>query len=191
MQAISISRQMGSGGDELAERVAAQLKWGRVSYEVINRAGLAAGAPQVALAEIDELGLLNLRPTAAERRAYQHQVERIIRELAEAGLVVIVGRGSQVILQNQPGVLHVRVVAPLEARLARLQEEKRLSVEAAQARLLKSDQTRARYLWRNYRRRLDDPTLYHLIINTGLLDIAQATTIVVQTYRELTTKSAA
>ena len=191
MQAISISRQMGSGGDELAERVAAQLKWGRVSYEVINRAGLAAGAPQVALAEIDELGLLNLRPTAAERRAYQHQVERIIRELAEAGLVVIVGRGSQVILQNQPGVLHVRVVAPLETRLARLQEEKRLSVEAAQARLLKSDQTRARYLWRNYRRRLDDPTLYHLIINTGLLDIAQATTIVVQTYRELTTKSAA
>jgi cytidylate kinase len=191
MQAISISRQMGSGGDELAEQVAAQLKWGRVSYEVINRAGLAAGAPQVALAEIDELGLLNLRPTAAERRAYQHQVERIIRELAEAGLVVIVGRGSQVILQGQPGVLHVRVVAPLEARIARLQQEKRLSVEAAQARLLKSDQTRARYLWRNYRRRLNDPTLYHLVINTGLLDVAQATTIVVQTYRGLTTKSAA
>ncbi|RPJ55347.1 MAG: cytidylate kinase-like family protein, partial [Dehalococcoidia bacterium] len=133
MQAISISRQMGSGGDELAERVAAQLKWGRVSYEVINRAGLAAGAPQVALAEIDELGLLNLRPTAAERRAYQRQVERIIRELAEAGLVVIVGRGSQVILQGQPGVLHVRVIAPFEARIVWLQQEKQLSAEAASA----------------------------------------------------------
>jgi cytidylate kinase len=186
MQAISISRQMGSGGDELAQRVAMQLHWGRVNHEVMNRAALAAGAPHMALAEIDELGLLNLRPSAAERRAYQREMERVIHELAEAGLVVIVGRGVQVILQNQPGVLHVRVVAPLEMRVTRLQQTRRLSAEAALACLAQSDRARARYLRCTYSRNIDDPLLYHLVINMGLLEMTPAVNLVVQTYRELT-----
>jgi CMP/dCMP kinase len=151
----------------------------------MNRAALAAGAPHMALAEIDELDLLNLRPSAAERRAYQREVERIIRELAEAGMVVIVGRASQVILQNQLGVLHVRVVAPLEMRVARLQQTKRLSAEAARACLAQSDRARARYLRRTYGRNIDDPTLYHLIINMGLLEMTPAVNLVAYTYREL------
>jgi CMP/dCMP kinase len=185
MQAISISRQMGSGGDELAQRVALQLHWGRVNHEVMNRAALAAGAPHMALAEIDELGLLNLRSTTTERRVYQREVECIIRELAEAGLVVIVGRGVQVILQNQPGVLHVRVVAPLEMRVVRLQQTKHLSLEAAHACLAQSDHARARYLRRTYNRNIDDPLLYHLVLNMGLLEMTQAVNLVARTYQEL------
>ncbi|MBN1219816.1 MAG: cytidylate kinase-like family protein [Anaerolineae bacterium] len=183
MGAISISRQMGSRGDELARQVAERLKWGYICHEVINWAAQAAGVPQVALAEIDELGFFNLRPSAKERQAYQSQVEHIIRELASEGYVVIVGRGGQVILQDWPDVLHVRVVAPLETRVAWLQQEKSLSAEAARARLAKSDRTRLRYLWRNYGQHLDDPTLYHLILNMGRFDLPQAVNLVVQTYQ--------
>jgi len=186
MSAITISRQMSSRGDELALQVAQQLGWRRIDRDLINTAAKAAGAPQVALAEIDELGLLDLRPTAEERQAYQSHVERFIRELAEKGDVVIVGRGGQVVLRDQPDVFHIRVVAPLEKRITWLQQEKKLSAEAARACLEKCNRTRTRYVWRNYGAHLDDPTLYHVIVNTGLLDLPQAVNLVVQTFRAWT-----
>jgi cytidylate kinase len=186
MGAITISRQMDSGGDELALYVAQRLGWRRVCRDLINQAALAAGVPQVALAEIDELGLLRLRPSTRDWQAYQGQVERIIRELADEGDVVIVGRGGQVVLRGRPDVLHVRVVAPLEVRIASLQQKKNVSAEAARTRLEASDKARARYLWRSHSARLDDPALYHFIINTGLLGLSHAGHLVVQAFQEWT-----
>lgn len=183
MSAITISRQMGSQGDELAVQVAQHLGWRRVDRELINTAAKAAGAPQVALAEIDELGLLDLRPTTAERQAYQSYIERFIRELAAEGDVIIVGRGGQVVLRDRPDVFHLRVVAPFEQRVTWLQQQKNLSMEAARACLEQSNRSRTRYVWQNYGAHLDDPTLYHVIINTGLLGLPQAVNLVVQAFR--------
>lgn len=186
MSAITISRQMGSQGDEIAWQVAQQLGWRRVDRELINRSALAAKVPQVALAEIDELGLFGLRPSAKEWRAYQSQVEQFIRDLADEGGVVIVGRGGQVVLRDRPDVLHVRVIAPFEARVSRLQQKEKISVEAAQARLKESLKARAQYLQRSYSVQVDDPSLYHLVINIGLVNVSQATDLVVQAFQVLT-----
>jgi cytidylate kinase len=180
MGAITISRQMGSRGDELADLLAQQLGWRQVCRDLINQAALAAGVPQVALAEIDEFGFLGLRPSAKEWQAYQSQVKRIICDLADQGDVVIVGRGGQVVLRGHPQVLHVRVVAPFEARIAQLRLERRVSRESACACLEASDKARTRFLRRSHGVRLDDPTLYHFTINTGLLDLSQAVDLVIQ-----------
>ena len=180
MSAITLSRQMGSRGDELALRVAEHLGWRRVCRDLINQAARSAGVPQVALAEIDELGFLGLRPSAREWKAYRSQVERIIRELADAGDVVIVGRGSQVVLRGRPDVLHVRVIAPFEVRISRLQAERNVSADSARACLEASDRARTRFLRRSHDVRLADPALYHLIINTGLLDVSQAADLIVR-----------
>jgi cytidylate kinase len=185
MSAITISRQMNSRGDELASLVAQCLGWRQVCRTLINQAARTAAAPQVALAELDELDFFGLRPSPKQWRAYQHQVENFIRQLADEGDVVIVGRGGQIILRDRPDVLHVRVVAPLETRVAWLQQEKNLSAEAAHAQLTKSAQSRARYLRRSYKVDVDEPTLYHLVINTGLLDLSQAAKLVVQALRGL------
>jgi cytidylate kinase len=180
MNAITISRQTGSQGDELALQVAQRLGWQRVCRDLINQAALAAGVPQVALAEIDELGFFGLRPSARDWQAYQRQVERIITDLANVGHVVIVGRGGQMALRGRPDVLHVRVVAPLENRVTFLQQEKNISAESARAWLQASSKARAHYIRRSYRVDLDDPTLYHLVVNTGMLDVAHAVDLVVQ-----------
>ena len=185
MSAITVSRQMGSRGDELALGVAERLGWRRVCRDLINQAAQAAGVPQVALAEIDELGFLGLRTSAKEWGAYQSQVERILRELADEGDVVIVGRGGQVVLRERPDVLHVRVVAPLEMRVDRLRRERNVSEESARACLEASARARARYLRRSHGVRVDDPALYHLTINTGLLDLSQAVDLVVRLPRSL------
>lgn len=186
MSALTVSRQMDSGGDELALQVAQRLGWRVVCRDLINQAALAACVPQVALAEIDELGFLGLRPSSRDWQAYQSHVKRIIRELADEGKVVIVGRGGQAVLRGRPDVLHVRVVAPLEVRVARLQQGKNISAESARACLEASDRARARYLRRSHGIRLDDPTLYHLIINIGLLDLSHAVDLIVHVLQEWT-----
>lgn len=186
MSAITISRQMGSLGDELASQVAQRLGWRRVCRDLINQAALAAGVPQVALAELDEFGFFGLRPSAKDWQAYQSQVERIIRDLADEGDVVIVGRGGQMALRGRPDVLHVRIVAPFEVRVARLQQEKNFSAESARACLEASRKARARYIQRSYGVQLDDPALYHLVVNTGLLDLPQAVNLVVGAIQQLT-----
>jgi cytidylate kinase len=121
-----------------------------------------------------------LRPSANDWQAYQNQVERIIRELSDAGEVVIVGRGGQVVLRGRPDVWHVRVIAPPEARVARLQEERKVSAESARACLEASDRARARFLRRSHGVNVADPALYHLTINTGLLDLPQAVDLIVR-----------
>jgi cytidylate kinase len=135
----------------------------------------------MALVDIDELGLLNLRPSAKEWRAYQTHVEGIIHAWAYKGETVIVGRGGQMALQGWPDVFHIRVVAPLEMRVAHVQQKENISAESARARLEASAKTRARYLRQSYGVQLDDPTLYHLTVNTGLLGLPQAISLVIQT----------
>ena len=184
MSAITISRQMGSQGSQLAQQVAERLGWRWVSRELINQAALAAGLPEVALAEIDELGLFGLHPSTKERQAYRQQIETVIQDLAEAGQVVIVGRGGQVILRSRPDIFHVRVVAPLQTRVGWFQQEKHISARAAQACLLESDRVRIRYLEQNFGAQLNDPTLYHVVINTEALGLAAAAMLVIQTYSD-------
>jgi cytidylate kinase len=184
MSAITVSRQVGSRGDDLAALIARQLGWRWVSRDLINQAALAAGVPQVALAEVDELGLFGIRPSAREWRAYQAQVERIICELANAGAVVIVGRGGQVVLRQRPEVLHVRVVAPLQTQLAWLREERRLAEDAARSCLETINRARARYLRRCYGVDVNDPSLYHLVVNTGMVELDQAATLIVRAWRD-------
>ncbi|MCS7260660.1 MAG: cytidylate kinase-like family protein [Anaerolineae bacterium] len=185
MSAITVSRQVGSRGDELAALVAQRLGWRLVGRELINQAAREAGVPEVALAEMDELRLLDIRPSTRDWRAYQLQVERIIRNLADEGRVVIVGRGSQIVLRERPGVLHVRVVAPLAQCLEWLQQERGLSREAAIAYLATSSRTRARYIRRSYHVDVNDPALYHLVVNTGLLALEQAANVIIQALREI------
>jgi len=186
VSAITLSRQVGSQGDELAALVAERLGWRWISRQLINQAALAAGVPEVALAQLDELDMLRLRPTTRQWRAYQNQVERIIRELADRGQAVIVGRGGQVILRGRPDVLHVRVVAPLEQRIAWLQASEEMAPEMARARLEASSQARRRYVRRSYGVDVNDPALYHLVLNTGLMPLPRAAALVVQALREQT-----
>ncbi len=178
MAVITISRQMGSLGRQVAEEIGRCLSYRVVWREVINEAASRAGVPEVALATIDELDFLGLRPSVNARKAYHEAVRDIMIELAEEGNVVIVGRAGQVILRGSPNVLHVRIYAPLDLRVERVTQRHNVSLEAARAQVLASDQARTRYLKRYYQSRWDDPHLYDLMINTEHLDKVTAAHIV-------------
>ncbi len=180
MAVITISRQLGSQGQEIASLVAERLGYRLVWRELINQAARRAGAPEVALSTIDELGLLRLLPSPRASRAYRQAVEQVMRELATEGNVVIVGRAGQVILRGHPDVLHVRVIAPAPSRAERIARERGIALEAARAQVDASDRFRRDYMKRFYRARWDDPELYDLVVNTERIASTQAAELILQ-----------
>lgn len=180
MNVVTISRQLGSQGFEVAQLLAAELGYRLVWRELINQAAIRAGAPEVALAMIDELNLLGICPPPERCQAYIEAVERVIHELAEEGRVVIVGRGGQVILRGHPDTLHVRIIAPLDVRVERLAASKSISPRAALAQIKASDRTRRLYFQKFYQVDWEDPSLYDLIINTARIAPASAVGLIRQ-----------
>ena len=169
MAVITISRQLGSLGTTLGRQIAARLGYRLVQRELINQAAQLAGAPELALATIDELGLLGIEPGPSQQQAYLLAVQKVIKDTASQGDVIIVGRASQVVLHNWPNTLHLRVIAPLEIRVQRVVTAHGISTQAAKAQIKGSDRYRATYLKRFYAIQWDDPCYYHLVINTGFL----------------------
>lgn len=178
MTVITISRQMGSLGSQISRLVAEMLGYRLVWRELINQAAQRAGAPETALAAIDELNLLGICPSLEACQAYRRAVEQVMNELAEKDDIVIQGRAGQVILKNHPQALHVRIIAPRALRAERVAQRLDIPLERALAQVEASDRFRANYLRRFYRVRWDDPLLYHLVINTASLSAQQAAEII-------------
>jgi cytidylate kinase len=178
--AITISRQLGSLGDEVAAAIGDRLSYRVVCRELINQAARLAGDPVVALATIDDLGLLGLKPSLRARNAYHRAMLSVMESLAQEGKVVIVGRAGQVLLSHRPDVVHVKVMAPFELRVERISEQLNVSKAAARARVEASDRTRKDYLKRYFKVRWDDPELYDIIINTARLEPQQAACLICQ-----------
>ena len=120
-----------------------------------------------------------IRAEASE--PYAELLRQVIREYAEIGDVMIVGRGGQVVLQENPHVLHIRVQAPLEARIRYLMERMGIDREEAEDQIHQSDKDRARYLRHFHGVDWDEPTLYHLVINTGKITVDTATHLISET----------
>jgi len=190
MSVITISRQLGSLGTTLGRLVASRLGYRLAHREIINQAARISGNPDLALATIDELGLLGIQPEEDAYRAYLEAMRLVIERLARGGRVVIVGRAGQSILQDWAGVLHVRVVAPLEVRVRRIVEAHGISAGAARAQVEDSDRYRAHYLQRFYHTRWDAPALYHLIINTGHMPLETAAEVVCTAVRGMGSSAA-
>jgi len=184
MSAITISRQLGSLGDEVAQAVAERLNYQVVSRELINEAAIRCGAPEMALALIDDLGLLSIHPSARARRAFLETIDKVVKELAEEGRVVIVGRAGQMILRGQPDVLHAKVIAPSAVRAERIASQLGIPLDAARAQITASDKSRRYYLKRYYHVRWDDPELYDLIVNTSRLLPEKAADIICKTFAQ-------
>jgi cytidylate kinase len=182
MSAITISRQMGSLGCQIAFTVAEKLGFKLVWRELINEAARRTGTPEVALAAIDELGLLGICPSPKACRAYHQAVKEIMYELAEQGNIVILGRAGQVILGNRGDTLHIRLIAPTPKRIARIAERMGITEERARAQVEASDRYRSDYLRRFYHTNWNNPDLYNLVINTGALEIDQAAELICQSF---------
>jgi len=114
--------------------------------------------------------------------------ESAIRELADRGNVILVGRGSQVLLADFPHTLHLRITASQPHRVDRLAGTQGLDAESARQLMADQDEHRAAYLKVNYERDLDDAALYDVVFRMDHVDIDRATAFIRQWVVEETGK---
>ena len=201
---ITISRQFGAGGSEVARRVADALGWSLVDNEFVEQVAQRAGLPPEEVADREERVLsfierlsLTMASSApelfppetgtAENRdevMVVRMTESLVAELAEEGRAVVVGRAAPAVLGQGGDAIHVKLVAPVEFRLE--QACRRLSLQPKEGRevLKRTDKNRARYHREYYDRDWDDPANYDMVLNTGRLQFDAATSVIVARARE-------
>lgn len=198
MRAITISREYGSGGGEIAARLAQRLGWQLVDHEVVVEVSKALGVSEAEAAARDEhteglvarlLGSLQLiepvmlvgsatLPEADEQK-YRDALYNVVEAAVRQGHVVIVGRGSQILLAKRRDVLHARIIAPLELRTAYVMRREGLNENDARARIQLKDRDRIRYLQAEHHQSPEDAHLYDLVVNTGIIDLDSAVDLIV------------
>jgi cytidylate kinase len=180
MPVVTISRQLGTNGNAVAAAVAEKLKAPLLGRDLINQAARRAGVPELALAALDDLGLLEMRPSREARLAYREALAKLAQEIADTGNAVIVGRNAQMILRDRPDVFHVHIVAPEAMRLQRVMVAYRCSEEAARARIAAADAVRSRLFRAIHGTKRDDTACCDLVINMAKLTVEDAADVIVQ-----------
>ena len=197
---ITISRQYGAGGSEVARRVAERLGWRVADNEFIERVAVRAGLTPEEVTQREERapGFLDrlawaLTTASAEMTLASggalaeleepqlvRVTESVVAEIAREGRVVLVGRGAAAVLASQERTIHVQVVAPVPIRVQRIAGRLGVSLDEAKRKLHETDARRARYHREYYGRDWADPVNYHFVINTGFLGIEGTADIVVR-----------
>ena len=216
MAIITISRQHGSDGDEIAARVCEML-----GYRYFDKNLMAQVASEMGLTEdevvdfseesyepggfLDRLLGRRRRRVVAQVRTWTEDASgarRVEQELMDEDWavavvnsaiqaayrrdnVVIVGRGGQAVLQEKPGVLHVRIEAPLETRITRVLYREPTGMapdierRIARERVTQGDKASGAYLRHFHDIDGSDTALYHLTINNAKMGIEAAAHVIV------------
>jgi len=187
MAGVTISRQVGSLGDELARELALELGYHLVTHQEIRDLAVSfdpgfAGAVKD-LEQDKGLGLLERLFFA--QPVYKSLYAAVILELASRRRIVIIGRGAQVVLKEVPQVVRARVVAPVRVRAARLAGDLGMDPGDAREFIERHDAERRALVRQIFDHDLRDWGLYNLVLNTESLDLAGAVGIVKKLVEEV------
>jgi cytidylate kinase len=116
--------------------------------------------------------------------------EEVVRRHAASGRAVILGRGAVAVLHDDPRALRVRLHGPPDRRRALAMELGGVDEATAERALRNADRAHAAYLKRFYGVRLDDISLYHLVLDTTVIGVELAVATIAAAAQELEARSA-
>lgn len=201
---ITVSRMFGSGGSDVAARVAARLGWSLLDNAVVDAVAERLGISAAEVSSMEERV-----PSLAERIASSMRMStpeyvvpvadatltdtaemrvvdmtrRVIEEAVPHGHAVLVGRGAQCMLADRPDALHVFCYAAPAALVEYAVRHRGLDPDTAPQEVEKRNRQREQYVKRHWGRdwrRFDN---YHLCVDTGRLGIELAADLVVAAAR--------
>ena len=202
---ITISRMFGSGGSDVAARVARRLGWSlldnAVVDEVAERLGvsrsevesleervpslaeriassLALSAPELAV-PVDDAPMMQ----TAETRIVG-VTQRVMQEAVQGGNAVLVGRGAQALLAERQDALHVFCYAPKRFLVDYAIAHRGVNPANAEHEVEKRNKQREQYVRRHFNRDWRSFDNYHLCVDTGRLGIETAADVVIFAARE-------
>jgi cytidylate kinase len=173
MNVLTVSREYGAGGGEVARRLAEVLGWELLDRELLHQAAAAEHVPDADLERLDEkaLSLADRFRLHPPHQQYLHGLTEAARQAARRGNVVLVGRGTRQLLGEVSNTFHLRLVAPRDWRVRRMAEREGWSAEQAQARCLEVDRTRERFTRYFFGPGAVRPEQFDLVANTGRLPL--------------------
>jgi len=185
MNVITISREYGAGGGEVARRLSEALGWELLDHALLHQ---AAELEQVSDAELEQwdekaVSLADRFRLHPPHERYLSGLTEATRRAAERGRVVLVGRGTRQLLGDLPGAFHLRLVAPREARIRRMAALENWTLEEAAARCAEVDRSREGYTRYFFGATALQPEQYDLVVNTlriPLEDVAACVAAVVE-----------
>lgn len=205
MAVITISRQYGSGGSDIAKLVAERLGWTLIDNQFVDKVAARAGLSTEEVERHEErvpslierlaraLAVSSPEmfpaagdPTVATLPSEDRLVrltQAVIAEAVAHGDVVMVGRGAQAHLAERANTLHVYVVAPREQRVGAIMQRLGVAQRDAQKALDETDEGRRRYVKQHYGREWENAANYDLVVNTGRFTYHQAAELIVEAAR--------
>lgn len=191
---ITISRQYGSGGRTIGERLARELNVPFYDKALFTEAAQRSGIHPSHFEEAEQhsgdqlfayiFDGFNSVSAPLNDRVFLAQVETV-RELADKGPCVIVGRGANRILKDRDDVLNVYLYADQELRVKRAVEEYGVDPAKADKVVRDTDKKRAAYLKTYTDQQFGKAENYHLCIDSGVVGLENTMKLILATYMAL------
>lgn len=193
MAVITISRQFGAGGITLGKMIADSMGYTFADSDILQRVAKEANVSTHWVESFEKEAGSKLsrfissmiskrwldRVLADERgyldeQVYLDYLVLIIAQFADEGNVVILGRGSQYILNDHPDAFHVLLVNEFESRVQFIMKRYEMTRNKAERLVVNEDRRRVSLYKRLGKSDYENPQLYHLVLNMGRLDLETA-----------------
>ena len=178
---ICVSRQYGARGAAMGRLVAERLGFRFYSDDLIHDIAEQGHVRQQVVESLDErvqdgiaewvAGLIKRGVFAPSD--YLRNLSKVVLTLGRHGKGVIIGRGAHFLLDGAT-TLRVRVIAPLDVRVARVAARDGLSEAEARAKVTRIDDERVAFNRQHYNADIRDPDHYDLLVNAGTLGVEGA-----------------
>ena len=185
---LTIEREYGSGGNDIAKQISERLGWKLWDQLLTSEIARRLECPKMIIEEREEVRdplhyrlfkaflrgsfegslsapLLKL----ADAESIRKITEELIKDAAQHGNCVIVGRGSAYYLHDYPHVFHTFVYAPFENKIRRLQARGKSEAEAIE--LAETvDQDRAEFIKKHFDVEWPPRQFFHMMVNSAMGD---------------------
>jgi cytidylate kinase len=187
---VTIEREYGSGGGEIAQLLAQQLGWKLWDQLLTEEIARLAECPKAVVERREERtdplyyrlfksflrgsyeGSINAHKLkVVDSESILKITQRVVEHAAQTGNSVIVGRGSQQFLRNRQDTLRVFLYAPREDKVRRLEARGKSEAEAEEL-VDTVDRERADFIQKYFHVEWPDRAIYHTMINTAIGDQA-------------------
>jgi cytidylate kinase len=189
---ITFSIAYGSGADEVVERVAGKLGYQVLDREIID--GICQSTPiQRRIIEALDKADSSVVPSMPEQIFTRHFIDdtsylttliRVMRFISALGPMIFIGRGACHVLREMKA-LNVRIIADYADRVDEVMAADGLERGEVEAKIDAEDEMRERFIRNYFKKEIDDPTAYHMVLNRSRLTVDLCADMVVRAYEAI------
>jgi cytidylate kinase len=199
MAVITISRQFGSGGKTLGKMIAEALGYTFADSDIVSMIANAANVSETWVENVErEAGgklsrviskmvnkslvdkVLKSERGYIDEQIYLDYLVVMIAQIAEEGNVIILGRGSQYILNDHPDAYHILLVDEFENRVKFMMNHYDMSYNKASQTVKNEDKRRINLFRKIGKTDYDNPQLYHMVLNMARLELEKAQKLILE-----------